>query len=180
MGRTVLAGDISAGSTTITLPAGTFKKVTITLLAIKAASNFSIGMRYNSDATASYDNEGIALKNDGAWTDPGDDNTWMNLSRNEDELVETSSVTRNPYNCTIVIWSPNAAEYTDMHYQASYRDSEQRYVNVSGSGRWESTAAATTIQILLFASLSGGNPSGAAITPTSGTYYVEAEEGALS
>lgn len=179
----IAAGNINtAGDTSITLPAGTWKKLRLVVSGLKANTDYAPYIRLNADTAGNYTYGGIVQENSTTATRSISGATGLAVFESQ-VLIDNSATTNNSYDFDFEVANANATTDRKGLFAIS-KNAVRRAAQADNTlyilnefiGRWANTSAVSSIQLLL-RSATGSSPTGSTVNATAGTYYVTAEAG---
>lgn len=179
MNRVIALGNISTvGDTSFAIPAGAWKRLTLTLLGVKANTAFTSWLRLNADATALYDYAQWAFNTSSEGNKSALTATGVALSQ-RDGVADVSSVTDNPVDIEVVLYDVTLTSRVKAgSCKSSQRFNSGNFGAAHTDFAYRSTAALTSIQLLLRNTV-GTSPTGTTVNATAGTYLLQGTLGTL-
>lgn len=177
-GVVIAAGSFSASTTIIPVLALAWKTLRLEIEDLEAASDYCVGMQLNGLATSIYDYSGVSTDQSNTSRDSKTGGTSHILSRASTNSV-LSNVSGNVFASQVWLKSPSSAKQKRILSRSVFNSASDGMTHVSSGGGVSLTAAVSSIGILMTASVSGGNLSGAPVTPTGGTYRLIGELGTI-
>lgn len=170
----VLASGIinTSGDTTIALPTGFFRELTLTISGLTTTSDYAAWLRVNSDTEANYNTQGLL-------TDAGATFGYTVSGSTGIPLTETTLLFKNsaasgiPFEAAINIISPMNTALNKIIRASGipYLNSNSNFGFLNIAGQWKSNSAITSLALLL-RNAAGVSPSGSMVNASGGTWYI--------